>query len=79
MLAKISSSTVSGVDGIEVVVEVDISLGLPFFSTVGLPDRSVHGRGVFVLPHHSVFPLSQGPIAKCSILLLCGPLCRCPL
>ena len=41
MLAKVKSSTVLGVEGIAVEVEVDISLGLPALSTVGLPDGSV--------------------------------------
>lgn len=41
MLAKVKSSTVVGVEGIGVEVEVDISLGLPVFSTVGLPDGSI--------------------------------------
>ena len=35
MLAKIQSSAVVGVDGLPVEVEVDISYGLPAFSTVG--------------------------------------------
>jgi len=34
MLAKIHSACVSGVDGMLVEVEVDISRGLPTFSTV---------------------------------------------
>jgi len=41
MLSKVKSSTVIGVEGIGVEVEVDISLGLPVFSTVGLPDGSI--------------------------------------
>ncbi len=41
MLAKIYSGAVLGVDGLSVVVEVDLSLGLPIFTTVGLPDGSV--------------------------------------
>lgn len=41
MLAKIQSGTVLGVDGLSVEVEVDLSLGLPVFTTVGLPDSSV--------------------------------------
>ena len=41
MLAKIQSSAVVGVDGLPVEVEVDISYGLPSFSTVGLPEGAV--------------------------------------
>ncbi|HRY28526.1 MAG TPA: YifB family Mg chelatase-like AAA ATPase [Elusimicrobiota bacterium] len=41
MLAKISSATVQGIDGFLVHVEVDLSAGLPSFSTVGLPDAAV--------------------------------------
>jgi magnesium chelatase family protein len=41
MLAKVLSSAVLGVDSYMVEVEVDIALGLPSFSTVGLPDAAV--------------------------------------
>jgi magnesium chelatase family protein len=42
MLAKVMSSAVLGIDAYAVEVEVDIaSRGLPFFSTVGLPDAAV--------------------------------------
>jgi magnesium chelatase family protein len=41
MLAKIQSNAVVGVDGLPVEVEVDISYGLPSFSTVGLPEGAV--------------------------------------
>ncbi len=41
MLAKVHSGTVQGVNGLSVVVEVDLALGLPMFTTVGLPDGSV--------------------------------------
>ncbi len=41
MFAKILSGAVLGVDGFPVVVEVDLALGLPMFTTVGLPDGSV--------------------------------------
>jgi magnesium chelatase family protein len=41
MLAKVLSSTTLGIDAYKVEVEVDISGGLPFFSTVGLPDNAV--------------------------------------
>jgi len=41
VLAKIFSATVRGIDGYIVQVEVDLSPGLPVFSTVGLPDAAV--------------------------------------
>ena len=41
MLAKVLSSAVLWVDVYMVEVEVDIALGLPSFSTVGLPDLAV--------------------------------------
>jgi magnesium chelatase family protein len=41
MLAKIMSSAVVGVDALPVAVEVDISYGLPAFSTVGLAEGAV--------------------------------------
>jgi len=42
MLSKVVSSAVLGIDAYAVEVEVDIaSRGLPFFSTVGLPDAAV--------------------------------------
>ncbi len=40
MLAEVPSSTVLGVDGRPVSVEVHVSSGLPSFSIVGLPDAS---------------------------------------
>ncbi len=41
MLSKIFSSAVLGVDAYLIEVEVDISKGLPYFATVGLPDTAV--------------------------------------
>ncbi|HIQ38327.1 MAG TPA: ATP-binding protein, partial [Desulfocapsa sulfexigens] len=41
MLAKVHSGAVLGVDGLSVMVEVDLALGLPMFTIVGLPDGSV--------------------------------------
>ncbi|MFZ5761470.1 MAG: YifB family Mg chelatase-like AAA ATPase [Thermodesulfobacteriota bacterium] len=41
MLAKIKSGAVVGVDGLLVEVEVDVALGLPTFTTVGLPEGAV--------------------------------------
>ena len=41
MIAKVLSSAVMGIDAYVVEVEVDISQGLPSFSTVGLPEGAV--------------------------------------
>jgi magnesium chelatase family protein len=41
VLACLRSAAVLGVDAIAVLVEVDVSLGLPVFTMVGLPDASV--------------------------------------
>ncbi|MFH1367930.1 MAG: magnesium chelatase domain-containing protein [Elusimicrobiota bacterium] len=41
MFAKIVSAAVNGIDAYVVNVEVDISGGLPMYSTVGLPDTAV--------------------------------------
>ena len=41
MIVKVISSTVIGIDSYPVDVEVDVSAGLPRFSTVGLPDVAV--------------------------------------
>jgi magnesium chelatase family protein len=41
VLASLRSAAVLGVEAIPVVVEVDVSFGLPVFTMVGLPDASV--------------------------------------
>ncbi|MDD2463662.1 MAG: YifB family Mg chelatase-like AAA ATPase [Desulfobulbus sp.] len=41
MLAKVNSCAVSGVDGLPILVEVDLAQGLPSFSTVGLAEGAV--------------------------------------
>lgn len=41
MLAKIISSTLLGVDACPIEVEVDLSNGLPTYTTVGLPDAAI--------------------------------------
>lgn len=41
MLFKVSSSSLVGIEAYLVDVEVDVSLGLPGFTTVGLPDPAV--------------------------------------
>jgi magnesium chelatase family protein len=41
MLASLRSAAVLGIDALPVIVEVDVSFGLPVFTMVGLPDASV--------------------------------------
>ena len=41
MLASLRSAAVLGVEALAVIVEVDVSFGLPVFTMVGLPDASV--------------------------------------
>ncbi len=41
MLVKISGSSLNGIEAYPVEVEVDVSLGLPGFTTVGLPDTAI--------------------------------------
>ena len=41
MIARVLTAAVNGVDGHIVEVEVDLAQGLPFFSTVGLPEGAV--------------------------------------
>src|SRR5881397_609473 len=41
MLASLRSAALVGVEALPVIVEVDVSYGLPIFTMVGLPDASV--------------------------------------
>ena len=41
MIARIKSAGINGVDGYELLVECDLSTGLPAFEVVGLPDAAV--------------------------------------
>lgn len=41
MYAKVYSATTAGVDGAEIIVEVDLARGLPCFEIVGLPNTSI--------------------------------------
>ncbi|MBC7542724.1 MAG: YifB family Mg chelatase-like AAA ATPase [Candidatus Sericytochromatia bacterium] len=41
MLAKVATATLIGADALPIEVEVDVGLGLPGFTVVGLPDASV--------------------------------------
>ena len=58
MLAKVLSSAVMGIDAYVVEVEVDISQGLPSFSTVGLPEGAVftmeEAAGILKVPAEAV-------------------------
>lgn len=49
MLARVRSGALMGVDAVEVEVEVDMSLGMPFFNVVGLPDGAVKESKVRVI------------------------------
>lgn len=41
VISKIATAAIYGIDGIRIDVEVDISMGLPSFNIVGLPEASV--------------------------------------
>ena len=58
MLAKTYSSAIMGIDACLIEVEVDIIQGLPYFSTVGLPDGAVKLR-VYV-PEAALSSVSVG-------------------
>ena len=49
MLARARSGALLGVDAVVVDVEVDMSLGMPFFNVVGLPDGAVKESKVRVV------------------------------
>ncbi|MBX7097336.1 MAG: YifB family Mg chelatase-like AAA ATPase [Myxococcaceae bacterium] len=61
MLARVRSGSVVGVDAVVVEVEVDMSLGLPFFNVVGLPEGAVKESKVRVVSalKNSGFELPQ--------------------
>jgi magnesium chelatase family protein len=64
MLARVRSGALVGVDAVVVEVEVDMSLGMPLFNLVGLPDGAVRESKVrvvsalknaqFTLPHKRI-------------------------
>ena len=41
MLARVRSASLHGIEAATVFVEVDVTSGLPSFTTVGLPDSTV--------------------------------------
>ncbi len=49
MLARVKSGALMGVDAVVVEVEVDMSVGLPFFNVVGLPEGAVRESKVRVI------------------------------
>jgi len=64
MLARVRSGAVVGIDAVMVDVEVDMTVGLPYFNVVGLPDGAVKESKVrvvsalknsgFELPHKRI-------------------------
>src|SRR5664279_2277114 len=61
MLARVRSGALLGVDAVVVDVEVDMSMGLPFFNVVGLPEGAVKESKVRVVSalKNSGFTLPQ--------------------
>jgi magnesium chelatase family protein len=49
MLARVRSGALAGIDAVLVEVEVDMSLGLPYFNVVGLPEGAVKESKVRVV------------------------------
>ena len=49
MLARVHCGALMGVDAVLVEVEVDMSIGLPYFSVVGLPEGAVKESKVRVV------------------------------
>ncbi len=49
MLARVRSGALMGIDAVVVEVEVDMAVGLPFFSVVGLPEGAVKESKVRVI------------------------------
>lgn len=49
MLARVRSGALVGIEAVVVEVEVDMTLGLPFFNVVGLPDGAVRESKVRVV------------------------------
>jgi magnesium chelatase family protein len=49
MLARVGSGALTGIDAVVVEVEIDMSLGLPYFNVVGLPEGAVKESKVRVV------------------------------
>jgi magnesium chelatase family protein len=58
MLYKTFSAAVYGIDAYPVEVEVDVSAGMPNFTTVGLPDAAVRESRERIT--------AAGPLPSCS-------------
>ena len=63
MFAKVKSQGLFGLEGFDVVVEADISSGLPRFDVVGLPDAAVKESRervrASIKNKHFTFPVSR--------------------
>src|SRR3954467_2892784 len=61
MLARVRSGALMGIDAVVVDVEVDMTLGLPYFNVVGLPEGAVKESKVRVISalKNSGFDLPQ--------------------
>lgn len=61
MLARVWSGALAGIDAVAVEVEVDMTLGLPYFNVVGLPDGAAKESKVRVISalKNSGFDLPQ--------------------
>src|SRR5687767_9534448 len=61
MLARVRSGALVGIDALLVEVEVDMSMGLPFFAVVGLPEGAAKESKVRVISalKNSGFALPQ--------------------
>jgi hypothetical protein len=42
--ARVRSATLSGIEAATILIEVDVTSGLPSFSTAGFPDSTVRDR-----------------------------------
>lgn len=49
MLARVQSGALQGIEAVVVDVEIDMSLGLPYFNVVGLPEGAVKESKVRVI------------------------------
>jgi magnesium chelatase family protein len=72
VLARVRSATLSGVEAATVFVEVDVTSGLPSFSTVGFPDSAVHESRERVRAAIRNAGLAI-PVAPITVSLACRP------
>ncbi|MBT3557520.1 MAG: ATP-binding protein [Rhodospirillales bacterium] len=75
MVARVKTVAFSGVDVLDIDVQVQIANGLPSFSVVGLPDKAVsearervraalHGMGLSLPPKRITINLAPADLAK---------------